>query len=151
MKKIALILTTICLIFASISAISREKGKEQAGKDPNSGKKEPRNVCFTEKEVRHIQKRLDKDKKIIKWQANRWKRLIETEPKIHYKIVDKKVIIQKIEFPVKNDKPLEYEVKLEVNTRIHKPTFFPLKINLGLFAESGAKKEFYYLDPKKEE
>lgn len=104
-------------------------------------------VCFTMKEAEAINKQLEKNKKIILWQANRWKGLINEQPKIHYKVSGPKVLIKKVEFPVKNDKPLIYKVDLEINTSDRRYSFFPLLINLGLMAESGAEK-FYYLDPK---
>ena len=104
-------------------------------------------VCFTKEEAEAINLQLDKDTKIIKWQAKRWKDLVNTKPKIKYKTTDKKVVIQQIEFPVKNDKPLIYNVKFEVNTLSDKLTYFPLRINLGVMIESGAEK-FRYVDPK---
>ena len=104
-------------------------------------------ICFTKKEAEDIDKQLDKNKKIIIWQANRWKRLINTQPKIQYRVSGSKVIVQKIEFPVKKDKPLIYKVDLEIDTLGRKYSFFPLLVNLGLMVESGATK-FHYLDPK---
>ena len=111
----------------------------------NSGDKP--GVYFTEEEAKKINEQLDKDKKIILWQANRWKKMVNTPPKIHYKITDSKVVIQKIEFPVKNDKPLIYTVKFEVNTSDEKVTFFPLLINLGVMVE-GNTDSYKYVDPK---
>jgi hypothetical protein len=111
----------------------------------NSGNKP--DVCFTEEEAKTIEKQLDKDKKTIKWQAARWKELVNTKPKIKYKTSDKKIIIQDIEFPIKKDKPLKYTVRFEVDTVSQKLTYFPLKVNLGIMAESGATK-FSYVDPK---
>lgn len=105
------------------------------------------NVCFTEKEADSIKKQLDDDRKVIKWQAKRWKELVNAKPKIKYETTDKKVIIQEIEFPVKNDTPLTYKVTFEVNTFLGNSTYFPLKINLGVIVESGAEK-FRYVDPK---
>ena len=104
-------------------------------------------VCFTKKEATSIKEQLDEDRKVIKWQAKRWKELVNAKPKIKYETTDKKVIIQEIEFPVKNDSPLIYKVTFEVNTFSKEFTYFPLRINLGIMVESGAEK-FRYVDPK---
>ena len=104
-------------------------------------------ICFTKNEIGVIDKQLEKNKKVIIWQAKRWKDLVETQPKIQYKVSGPKVIVQRIEFPVKKDKPLVYRVNLEIDTSKRKYTYFPLLINLGLMVESGAIK-FHYLDPK---
>ena len=111
------------------------------------GVKDISDICFTEKEAETINKQLDTNKKIIIWQAKRWKNLVTTPPKIHYDINGSKVVIQKIEIPVKKDKPLIYNIKFEVDTFSRKYSYWPLLINLGLMAESGAAK-FHYLDPK---
>ena len=105
------------------------------------------NVCFTKEEAEKICERLEKDKKIIRWQSKRWKDLINAKPKVYYKTTDKNTVIQKIEIPVKKDKPLIYKIELEVKGLVEKPTFFPLNINLGIIIESGAVR-FRYVDPK---
>ena len=104
-------------------------------------------VCFSKVEAEAINDQMETNKKIIQWQANRWKDLVNTPPKIHYKVKKTKVTIQKIEFPVKKDKPLIYNVNFDIDTSEKRYGYFPLLINLGLMAESGATK-FHYLDPK---
>lgn len=111
-------------------------------------------VCFSKQEAKAIVDQLEENRRIIKWQANRWKNLVDTKPNIYYKILDKKVVIQKVEFPIKNDKPLIYKVKFEVNTESRKYTFFPLRVNLGIVVESGLFNQdaenvlIKYVDPK---
>jgi hypothetical protein len=108
---------------------------------------EDESICFTKEQVKAISDQLDKDKKIIRWQARRWNELVNTKPKVHYKTKGKKIVIQKLEFPIKNDKPLIYKIEFEVTIDTKKYTYFPLRINLGIMIESGAVK-FNYIDPK---
>jgi len=104
-------------------------------------------VCFSIKEAEELYKRLEKDKAIIRWQAKRWNNLINTIPKIHYKIIDEtKVVIQKVEFQIEGDKPLIYEIKFEVLTKKEKIRYFPFTISMAAMVESGIGNS--YVDPK---
>ena len=105
-----------------------------------------KDVCFTKKEAEEIITRLERDKKLIKSQSKKWKALIESTPKITYKVLDNEILIQTVEFPIKNDKPLIYEVKSKIILKkAEKPKYFPLNINLAGMGESGVKK---YVDAK---
>ena len=105
------------------------------------------NICFSKEEAQAIAEQLDDDKKIIRWQANRWKKLVNTEPKVHYKTTDRRVITQNILFPIENDESLGYTITFEIDAMFRKITYFPFKVNLGIMFESGAEK-FKYIDPK---
>jgi len=94
-------------------------------------------VILTEKEAEELYERLDKDEHIIKWQAKRWNGLVNTNPKITYKIVDGNVIIQTVEFPIKNDKPLIYEVKMKITQKDEPRMLFPFTLSLCGILESG--------------
>lgn len=100
-----------------------------------------KDICFSDKEAERIIERLEKDKRIIKWQKNRWDNLINTIPKIKYEIVDDVVIIQTIEFPVKDDKPLVYEVKMRIIQKAGPRKLFPFTFSLcGMFESAAVNK-----------
>lgn len=103
------------------------------------------NVCFTIKEAEEIYKQLNNNEKIIKWQRNRWNDLINTQPKITYDIIDNEIIIQTVEFPIKNDIPLIYEVKIKVIKENISKVYFPFTLSLCGIAETGIDS---YIDTK---
>lgn len=105
-----------------------------------------KDICFSEKEVKKIDERLEKDKKLINWYSNRWQNIINTIPTITYEIKDGKVIIQTVEFPIKNDKPLKYKIESTITIKKKEElSYFPLRFELCGIIESGAKN---YIDAK---
>lgn len=87
-------------------------------------------ACFSNEELKRITERLDKDKKIIQWQSKRWEELVNTIPEIDYIVEPNDIIIQKIKFKIKEDAPLEYELKIKIQYDTEKKEFFPFTFNL---------------------
>lgn len=103
------------------------------------------NVCFTIKEAEEIYKQLNDNEKIIKWQRDRWNDIVNTQPKITYDIIDNEIIIQTVEFPVKDDTPLIYEVKIKIIKENISKSYFPFTLSLCGVAETGINN---YMDTK---
>ena len=98
-------------------------------------------VCLTDEEAIRITQRLEKDKQIIKWQAKRWKDLVNTTPKINYKVLDNnQILIQTIEFKIKHDTPLIYETKSKINIEdVLENKYFPITPSLVGILETGTE------------
>ena len=87
-------------------------------------------VLLTDEEYGHILQRIEDDQKIIDENNKRWQKLKKSEPKIDYKVKDGKLVIQNIEIPVHEAKPLKYEVEFEVLLTEEEPKWFPFKFFL---------------------
>lgn len=96
-------------------------------------------IVLSEQEANEIYNRLEQDEKIIKWQSTRWNNLVNTNPHITYEIEDGDIIIQTIEFSVKNDKPLIYEIKMKIIQENEPKTYFPLTLSLCGIIETAAQ------------
>lgn len=91
--------------------------------------------CLTDEQAKRVNDRLEKDKKIIQWQSKRWNDLIETDPKIKFENKEDSIIIQTIEFPIENDNPLVYELKLEILKKQQEMRLIPLTLSLCAMIE----------------
>jgi len=74
-------------------------------------------VVLTDSEYAALLKRLKSDKVLLAMENIRWKKLAKSKPKITYEILDDKVVIQTVEIPIHNSKPLIYEVKFVVEKK----------------------------------
>jgi len=88
-------------------------------------------VTLTDETFTQVVNRLKKDKAIIETEQIRWDKLSTTVPVINYKIEDKKVIIQTVELPIYNTKPLIYQVSFEVDTAVPQDKLFPFQLFLA--------------------
>lgn len=75
------------------------------------------NVVLTDDEYSALLQRLKADKKLLATENIRWEELKKSQPKITYEVVDDQVVIQTIEIPIYNSKPLIYEVKFVVEKK----------------------------------
>ena len=75
------------------------------------------NVVLTDSEYDALLQRLKSDKYLLNIENIRWEELKKSKPKITYEIIDDTVVIQTIEIPIYNSKPLIYEVKFIVEKK----------------------------------
>jgi len=103
------------------------------------------NVCFTIREAEEIYSQLEKNERIIKWQRDRWNNLINTQPKIKYDVIEGDIIIQTVEFPIKGDNPLIYEIRIKIIREDFSKLYFPFTLSLCGMVETGVNS---YIDTK---
>ena len=94
-------------------------------------------VTLTDETYAQVVNRLKKDKAIIVTEQTRWDKLSTTVPVINYKVENKKVIIQTIEIPVYDAKPLIYQVSFEVDTVSQSNQVLPFQVFLAGAYEPG--------------
>lgn len=75
------------------------------------------NVVLTDSEYEALLQRLKSDKYLLGIENIRWEELKKSKPKITYEVIDDTVVIQTIEIPIYNSKPLIYEVKFVVEKK----------------------------------
>lgn len=86
-------------------------------------------VILTDKEYDATLQRLKADKKIIQNDNTRWGKLKKSKPEVNYEVIDGEVVIQSIEIPIHNAKPIIYKVKFKVKKK-DETKFFPLTLQI---------------------
>jgi hypothetical protein len=97
---------------------------------------------LTDEQYDAIIKQLEKDQKIIRSNDIIWDELKKSKPKITYEIVEDQVVIQSIEIPIKNSKPLIYQIKFKIDQKQDVLKYFPFTIQLCGMLETEALADF---------
>jgi len=97
---------------------------------------------LTDKQYEAVLEQLKRDQQIIKNNNIRWDKLKKSKPKITYEIIDDQVVIQSIEIPVYNTKPIVYKVKFKVEPEKDPLKYFPLTLQLCGILETIAITDF---------
>jgi len=71
-------------------------------------------VSLTDKEYAALLNRLKQDKILLNNQNIIWNKLKTSKPKITYTVSDNGIVIETVEIPVYNNKPIVYEVKFAI-------------------------------------
>lgn len=100
------------------------------------------NYVLTDKQYEAVLKQLKRDQRIINNNNIRWNKLRKNKPKVGYKVVEGKVVIQNIEIPVYNSKPLIYKVEFVVEPERYPIKYFPLTFLLCGMLEMRSTTDF---------
>jgi len=100
-------------------------------------------IVLTEKEHKAVIDRMKKNKKIIEEHDKRWEELKKSKPNIIYTKNKGEKVVQKIEIPVYNAKPIVYENIFKVLIADKDMNYFCLKPFLGGFMEIPPKEQLY--------
>lgn len=99
---------------------------------------------LTDEQYNAILKQLEQDQKLINNNNIIWGELRKSKPKITYEIVEDQVVIQSIEIPVYNSKPLIYEIKFKVDQKVEPDKYFPFILLLCGMVETTALADFKF-------
>ncbi len=97
---------------------------------------------LTDKQYEAILCQLEKDQKLININNIIWSELRKSKPKITYEIIEDQIVIQSIEIPVYNSKPIIYEVKFKVDLKKDSLKYFPFTFHLCGMLETAAIADF---------